>query len=767
MSTTQWTDEFLAAMRGNGDMATDGPGFDFDLRIRFILNGFDVRACAADLLAGQNEIIAMARQIADSLPKAGDSAATAIPESNDVNQKIGQLIQWQTNQYVGIGFTTDWFHSQEIMFPLDGARLATMLACKALNNHRLDLAIPAMNCALAFFETLATLLEQQASQPSPKDSNQQRQTNPRLKENVMLFNRFLQVIEAIRESPALFLMDDAFRTEAFQSYPLWFKAPFKPRPCPGWVNEEKMGIGVNLWQEHMMGCLLVLFAHSLPACYLDKKGIPTLYKSERLAKQEFVAQRIYETAFFLRDVMKEGGLSVLTQTSAVELVWLAAAVHKVKPEWTFQLGVFLKPEWTDDQNNTFGPSEVMKIPEVELEYQSLKKAGKMPEEFSATDLGSHAFPNSNSQNPRFPMSFPLNFDWLFKSYLEGAPPPKLDFARGRSLWGPGLLAAVKVRFFHAEMRFFLRPATEGGQSPPVEVPINQEDLAYTLLTFGYIIPLGLEKLGCILSREEKEAFLHLWKLVGHLMGICDQLLTDDWDQAKELYEKIKSRQMAKCPQGEALTNGLCEFVENLLPAWLPFRGAFAPVLIRDQMGADADILFDAPRKAASRNLAVRACWFITKNVLLRSYFLSRYLVFNRIPFARAAIDSQVQSIGNAVIASWRQTYERRPLDLTSSGKGFTANATVGQSEHATREASRKKVFQWAVVGVVLILLVHPIFWLGVVSFVISNFSSASWPGTVATAMFCLCILNVIDITWFERKLLSCLQELKFQPQRQF
>ena len=28
------------------------------------------------------------------------------------------------------------------------------------------------------------------------------------------------------------------------------------------------------------------------------------------------------------------------------------------------------------------------------------------------------------------------------------------------------------------------------------IPLNQEDLAYTLLTFGYVIPLALERWGC-------------------------------------------------------------------------------------------------------------------------------------------------------------------------------------------------------------------------------------------------------------------------------
>ena len=57
-------------------------------------------------------------------------------------------------------------------------------------------------------------------------------------------------------------------------------------------------------------------------------------------------------------------------------------------------------------------------------------------------------------------------------------------------------------------------------------PVNQEDLAYTLLTFAYLIPYGLERWGCRWTLAEKEAFLHLWKTAGYLLGVHPTLLTD-------------------------------------------------------------------------------------------------------------------------------------------------------------------------------------------------------------------------------------------------
>ena len=72
-------------------------------------------------------------------------------------------------------------------------------------------------------------------------------------------------------------------------------------------------------------------------------------------------------------------------------------------------------------------------------------------------------------------------------------------------------------------------------------PINQEDLAFVLLTFAYLIPKGMETWGRKVPRDQKEAFLHLWRVVGHVMGVREDLMTDNLDEAAALYEQILAR----------------------------------------------------------------------------------------------------------------------------------------------------------------------------------------------------------------------------------
>ncbi|MBI4661732.1 MAG: DUF2236 domain-containing protein, partial [Verrucomicrobia bacterium] len=586
------------------------------------------------------------------------------------------------------------------------------------------------------------LLAQVAAQP---DLRQQMEVRNRI-----AYNRFLEIVEVIRRSPSLFLLNESLRKAQFESYPTGLTGSFEPTECPDWVDAEKLNLGLRLWQKDMVACLFVLFAESLPDCYLIKKGIPMLYRTERLGSQKYLAQRIYETGFMLRDVLRENGMFLLSQTAAVQVLWLAATVHKVKPDWTFQFDRFLEPEWTDAQGQTYSQADVMADPAIQQAFGTLQQQAPPPDKFSAAELGTPSF------------------NWLFRFCLEGAPPPGFDYYGDRYLWGAGFLAAVKVRFFHASMRYY---ALQG--NPPYDakengMPINQEDLAYTLLTFGYVIPQGVEKLGGLVSRAEKEAFLHCWKIVGHLMGVDPRLLTDDWDEARQLFDKIKSRQQASSEKGVALTRALCTFIEDLLPVWLPFRRAIAPVLIRDQLGADADELFDTPMAGASRNLAVRATWVVVKNLLLRVFFLSRYAFFNRTPYTRAFTDDVLRFLGDALIESWRQSFERQPFNLTCGEKGFEPNPEVTPAEHQEREAFRRKVFQGAALGLGLILMFHLCFWIGAFSLAAWQFCPtprfASAARAVFLSMFWACLIEITWVYLVERKLRAWLRVLEFKPQ---
>ena len=81
---------------------------------------------------------------------------------------------------------------------------------------------------------------------------------------------------------------------------------------------------------------------------------------------------------------------------------------------------------------------------------------------------------------------------------------------------------LQVRVLHAKVRYALlkRENAKQWNTTHYGIPINQEDLAATLLAFSYNTLLGIEFiLGCPLSTSDQLDYLHFWRYVGWLLGI--------------------------------------------------------------------------------------------------------------------------------------------------------------------------------------------------------------------------------------------------------
>jgi hypothetical protein len=161
--------------------------------------------------------------------------------------------------------------------------------------------------------------------------------------------------------------------------------------------------------------------------------------------------------------------------------------------------------------------------------------------------------------------------------------------------GRGIRAAQKVRLMHATIRhLLLLPPTEAdhtlrdvksfaavlGQQqwdPALGTPINQEDMAFTLLTFDSVIRRVWATLGAELSPEDVNAYHHCWKVVGYVMGVRDDLLMDNPDDADAFFRRIREHQQGASDEGRLLTRALMDTITDVLD--LPLGGRLAPVLL--------------------------------------------------------------------------------------------------------------------------------------------------------------------------------------------
>ncbi len=129
--------------------------------------------------------------------------------------------------------------------------------------------------------------------------------------------------------------------------------------------------------------------------------------------------------------------------------------------------------------------------------------------------------------------------------------------------GKGIQAIQKIRLIHAAIRAFT--PKDKWDAAALGVPINQEDMAITLLTFSSVITDALEQFGIKESESLTEAYLHTWTAIGALMGIDEDLLPSNLENARQLQQAILERQSRESEEGKLLTKALLNFAFEILP----------------------------------------------------------------------------------------------------------------------------------------------------------------------------------------------------------
>jgi cytochrome P450 len=106
---------------------------------------------------------------------------------------------------------------------------------------------------------------------------------------------------------------------------------------------------------------------------------------------------------------------------------------------------------------------------------------------------------------------------------------------------PGFETAARVRLLHASVRRWIE-ADELIGSRYIGTPIDQTMLAMTNCLFSHLNVRSLRRLGHWISPDDELAHHHLWRYVGHLMGIDGGLLPDSPEGEAELWEALVAHQ---------------------------------------------------------------------------------------------------------------------------------------------------------------------------------------------------------------------------------
>lgn len=162
----------------------------------------------------------------------------------------------------------------------------------------------------------------------------------------------------------------------------------------------------------------------------------------------------------------------------------------------------------------------------------------------------------------------------------------------------GVRDAQKVRLMHAAVRHLIRQS--GRWKPEWGEPINQEDMAGTLMTFSVVTIRSLAKLGHALQPREAQAYYHAWRVVGYIMGVDERLLPERVEDAERLADTIFGRVFSASHEGQVMTQALIQQVEHIIPGDL-FDG-MCRTLIRHLLGEQTAALLAVPPSNWTRAL---------------------------------------------------------------------------------------------------------------------------------------------------------------------
>jgi hypothetical protein len=158
--------------------------------------------------------------------------------------------------------------------------------------------------------------------------------------------------------------------------------------------------------------------------------------------------------------------------------------------------------------------------------------------------------------------------------------------------GLGIRSAQQVRLLHASVRqrILARPDWDTAN---LGVPINQEDLLGTLMTFSWITLDGLARMGVALTDAEAQSYLDAWRCVGSVMGIRDDLIPSTVAEAQALTALIQRRQIVPSDEGREMMAALLGMLASNIP-W-PCADDIAAGLVRTFLPPDVADGLAVPR----------------------------------------------------------------------------------------------------------------------------------------------------------------------------
>ena len=167
-------------------------------------------------------------------------------------------------------------------------------------------------------------------------------------------------------------------------------------------------------------------------------------------------------------------------------------------------------------------------------------------------------------------------------------------------------------------------------------PVNQEDLAGTLIAFSHVYLRSMERIGAKPSDDEADSVHHIYRWVGWVMGVDAELLTASRADERLLYAHISRRQLHPDDDSRSLARSLISALDRRAPIFLP--AAALAELSREMLGDPLCDALDLPRSPRWAAFGDRALPWLS----------SVQRTVERLPLARFPIELVGEQVARAV-----------------------------------------------------------------------------------------------------------------------
>lgn len=156
--------------------------------------------------------------------------------------------------------------------------------------------------------------------------------------------------------------------------------------------------------------------------------------------------------------------------------------------------------------------------------------------------------------------------------------------------GLGYQYIARTRMMHSFSRLMIHEKYANWDTKKWGDPINHWDMVATNIGFSLFYLHGLHKLGLSISEKEELGVFHLWKYVGHLLGIPEQYLPNNKKEATEIFYIWTSSQISADHDSVMLAQAL----ENEAIASNIFKKAYQKNFLKNLHTCYVRYLIDAP-----------------------------------------------------------------------------------------------------------------------------------------------------------------------------